>query len=295
MRTNRSFGGANGAGLVVLNEEGKPNRNTTNWCPATVSSTDQEHGPGQRLRQRFLRLQRADPDVHRPADGPPLQAQHNRAGIDFGDFDGFQNAAASLDGFNQTTPEAAAKYNGCVFPDNIDGSDVCAATNGFNNEFFKQNGVQFNSAWDVNDRLSLKYLFGGKELSYKRITEDDNTASQFHDRQFYVNHEVTYRSHELEALFDVDREWSFTSGIFFYKATIDQRGDFYSSVGEAKYRDPYVDNTGLASAIFPGPMVELYSARRSCAMPTSGALLRAQLCRSTATRNWRQRAQATTT
>jgi hypothetical protein len=32
------------------------------------------------------------------------------------DFDGFQNAIASLDGFNQTSPESLAAYDACVLP-----------------------------------------------------------------------------------------------------------------------------------------------------------------------------------
>ncbi len=264
MRTKRSFGGANGAGLVVLNEEGNPYRNTTNLVPGyrfiDTSNTD----PANVFDSTFYDSNAPILTFNDPQTGQPLQAQHNRAGIDYGDFDGFQNAAASLDSFNNTSPETAAKYNACVFPNKIDGNDVCAATNGYNKEFFTQSGVQFNTAWDVNERLSLKYLFGFNELSYKRITDDDNTASLIHDRQFYVNHEAIYRSHELQAFFEPTEKWSFTSGIFFYNAKIDQRGDFYSSVAEAKYRDPYVDNTGLAGAIFPGPMVDLFSARRSC-------------------------------
>src|SRR5690606_6872979 len=100
----------------------------------------------------------------------------------------------------------------------------------------------------------------------------DNTGSLIHDRQFYVNHEADYRSHELQAFFDVGEDWTFTSGIFFYNAEIDQRGDFYSSVEEAKYRDPYGDVLGIDTAIFgTGPMVELFSARRSCKVDNPAA------------------------
>lgn len=285
MKINRPFGGANGAGLVVLNEEGLPMRNTTNLVPGyrfiDTSNTD----PANVFDNDFYDSSAPILTFTNPTTGQAVQAQHNRAGIDFGDFDGFQNAAASLDGFNTTSPETAARYNACVFPGKIDGKDVCAATNGLNNEEFEQNGVQFNTSWDVNETLTLKYLFGFNTLSYERTTDDDNTGSLFHDRQFYVNHEATYRSHELQAFFDVGEHWTFTSGIFFYNAVIDQRGDFYSSVNEARMRDPYVDNTalsqGAADAIgapslagisasllaFGGaPMVDLYSARRSCVL-----------------------------
>ncbi|HIF99270.1 MAG TPA: hypothetical protein EYQ54_19995, partial [Myxococcales bacterium] len=184
--------------------------------------------------------------------GALVEAQANRPGLDFGAFDGYQNAAASLQTFNNdglTGPQVdalAAPYNNCVFPGEINGSDLCAATNGLNREQFDQDGTQFSFAWNLTEDVELRYLFGYNELTYQRTTDDDNTASRVHDRQFYVNHEAQYSSHEVQAFVDVNDEISFTSGIFFYDATIDQRGDFYSSVDEARMRDAYVDNTSLS-------------------------------------------------
>ena len=173
--------------------------------------------------------------------------------------------------------------NSCVFPDDIDGNDLCAASNGLNREEITTRGTQFNISWDVNDSLQLKYLYGQNDLSYKRTSDDDNTNSQFHDRQFYVNHEADYESHELQAFYDINENLSFTSGIFFYEATIDQRGDFYSSIGEDRLVNPYQDNTALsagAAAAIGAPGLEgisastlafggaapvtLFSARASC-------------------------------
>ena len=90
------------------------------------------------------------------------------------------------------------------------------------------------AAWDVSEDLVLKYIYGYNKLSYRRTTDDDNTGSLFMDRQFYVNHEADYSSHELQAFYDFSENFSVTSGIFFYDATIDQRGDFYSAVGSAQ-------------------------------------------------------------
>lgn len=272
MDIDRPFGGGNGGGLVILNESDMPSRVTgSNGVPGdglvpgwrfvdtantTLANQLQNDFYVQGAEERFFT---------NPATGEVRLAQRLRPGIDHGDFNGFTNAAASLDGWDETSPETAARYNDCVFEGDIKGDDVCAGTNGFNNEEFEQMGTQFNLTWDVNESLSLTYLFGFNTLSYERITDDDNTASQFHDRQFYVNHEADYRSHELQAFFDVGESWTFTSGIFFYNAEIDQRGDFYSSLEEAKYRDPYVDNTGTVAAFFPATeMVNLYSSKRAC-------------------------------
>ncbi len=122
-------------------------------------------------------------------------------------------------------PESAARLNECVFDGDISGSDLCAFTNGLQQEEFDQQGVQFNASWTVTDTLELKYIYGYNKLSYERTTDDDNTNSEFHDRQFYVNHEARYTSHELQAFYEFGDSLSFTSGIFFYDATIDQRGD----------------------------------------------------------------------
>ena len=260
MEIDRSFGGANGGGLVVLNEAGRPYR-------------DRNLIPGYRFIDRTQTDPLANdfPDPNsgvrtftNPTTGVTREAQPNRAGLDYADFDGFQNAIASLDGFNQTSDASLAAYDQCVFPGDISGSDVCAATNGLNSEIFEQQGTQLTATWDFSDSLTLKYIFGFNQLSYQRVTDDDNTASQFHDRQFYVNHEADYSSHELQAFWEINEEFSLTSGIFFYDATIDQRGDFYSSVGSARYQNAYEDNTGFAALLGGAPMATLFSAKNQC-------------------------------
>lgn len=280
MEIDRSFGGANGGGLVVLNEENESFRNTESLVPGfRFVDPNQTNG----LANDY---QVANSQVYSftdPATGEVRQAQHNRAGVDYANFSGTQNAAASLDGFNNTSAESAAAYNACVFSGDISGDDVCAATNGLNREEFDQRGTQFSVTWDVSEDLDIKYIYGFNKLSYRRTTDDDNTASQFHDRQFYVNHEADYSSHELQAFYDFSDTFSITSGIFFYDATIDQRGDFYSSIGEARLTDAYEDNSAinpdLAAAIGnpglaglsasnlidnPNGMATLFTAKNNC-------------------------------
>lgn len=286
MDIDRSFGGANGGGLVVLNEGDVGAR--TNWLTPGYRFIDTANtDPANYDQNSFYDQNQPIINFTNPVTGAIDQAQRVRPGIDFGDFDGAQNAIASLDGFNNTSAESLARYNECVFPGDIKGDDVCAATNGLNQEEFRQQGTQFNISWDVNDRLELKYLYGYNRLTYERTTDDDNTASLYHDRQFYVNHEAEYSSHELQAFYDVSDTLSFTSGAFWYDATIDQRGDFYSAVGERRYIDPYVDNTALSQGASDltgipvgtpaswllgfNPMATLYSARASCNVPTPAA------------------------
>ena len=129
------------------------------------------------------------------------------------------------------------------------GSEMCIRDS-LNREQFDQQGTQLAVTWDATENLSLKYIYGFNQLSYQRTTDDDNTSSQFHDRQFYVNHEADYSSHELQAFWDITDNFSITVGGFIYDATIDQRGDFYSSVFEGRFINgsTYNDSIGLGAA-----------------------------------------------
>ena len=267
MRIDRPFGGADGSGLVVLNEEGNPFRNTTDLVPGYRRIDTTNTAIANYTQSNWYDTSRDILSFTDPATGLPVQAQHNRAGIDVIAADGFQNAAASMDGFNRTSPASAAALNACVFNDDIDGNDVCAATNGLNREQFDQDGTQFTATWDATDALVVKYIYGHNQLSYRRTTDDDNTGSLFHDRQFYVNHEAKYSSHELQAFYELSDTLSFTSGVFSYDATIDQRGDYYSAVGESRFINAYNDVTGLDDHPLLGggrPMATLHTARTIC-------------------------------
>ena len=250
MRTDRPFGGANGGGLVVLNEEMTPARNTWAHVPGYRAVDPAQTDP---LASDFLVPNMPTYNFTNPDTGESVVAQNNRLGMDYGAFDGFMNAGSMMDGFGVTSAASAAMLNGCVFPGEIGGDELCATTNGLNREEFEANTTQLNLTYELTDRIELKYILGFNEIMYRRTTDDDNTNSQFYDRQFYVNHEAAYESHELVASIDVSDNFTVTSGIFFYDAQIDQRGDFYSAVGSDRFTNPYVDNTvlgpGLDSAL----------------------------------------------
>jgi len=286
METDRIFGGANGGGLVVLNEQNRQYRNTTDLVPGFRLIDRNNTDLANALQRNFRDPNQQIFEFTNPFTGATDYAQPLRPGVDhYGtrppvfdnsttpptliqqgiaapNLNGFQNAAAVLSekydvangvgsayNWGKTTPEDAARYNDCVFGNNdIDGNDVCSATSGHNWENFDQNGVQFNVAWDVNDSLQLKYIYGFNTLLYERVTDDDLTGSPYQDRQYYVNHEADYSSHELQAFYDLTDNISVTSGIFFYDATIHQRGDYYSSVNNARMFDAYDDKTSLSEA-----------------------------------------------
>ena len=281
MDIDRPFGGANGGGLVILNEEERAFRNTTDVVPGYRAINTANTDPANFAQNDWYDVTQPILNFVNPVTGAPVQAQHNRLGVDLAEFAGFRNAAASMDGFGVTNADTAARMNNCVFSGDISGDDVCAGTNGLNQERFDQEGLQFTLTWDAAEWLELKYIYGSNTLVYQRTTDDDNTASMFQDRQFYVNHEATYSSHEFQAFIDVSENLTFTSGIFFYDAEIDQRGDFYSSVGEDRFINPYNDATGLDGIVmsllpgiigagtYNGEMPTLHSARDLCRDPAT--------------------------
>ncbi len=239
---DRVMGGADGGGLIVLTGEnvyGDQQRNFTRTShslrfvdPAVTNPTSSAFlNPGQEVLT-----------FTNPTTGAPISAQYVRPGVDeaspvinYGTSAGFSNSD-------------------CVFTNrsNIDGDDLCAYTNGLNREIFDQQGNQLELTYDLSDSMTVKYLFGFNKLLYERTTDDDSTASLIDDRQFYVNHEAEYESHELQLFWDVNETLSFTSGVFFYDSVIDQRYDFYSSTGTSKYVDPAFSLDSILATVAPG-------------------------------------------
>ena len=282
MDIDREFGGANGGGLIVQDELGVGVRDTTHIVPGFRAIDPTNTAPANFAQNSWYDVTQPILNFRDPTTGANVQAQHNRLGVDVAEFDGFRNAAAFMDGFGVTSAANAAALNDCVTGGgDIKGDDLCAGTNGLNREQFDQEGIQFNIAWDITDTFQVKYIYGHNTLVYQRTTDDDNTHSQFLDRQFYVNHEATYSSHELQAFYDITDSLSFTTGVFWYDAIIDQRGDFYSSVPGSRFVNPYNDVTGIDGIVmsllpgiigagtFNGQMPTLHSARNLCMDPAT--------------------------
>ena len=226
---DRIMGGANSAVGVVFTEEGDQTRNTTSqvfgWRPVDPAQTTNF------LATDYYLAGAEEQTFVDPITGTSVLAQRVRPGIDpvgiaggvkyTNHFPGRANV-----GFN--APDASDCMTG-LDPD-IDGQDACTYTNGHNMERFEQSGTQLSVDWDISADFSLKYIFGYNDLFYDRINDEDMTSSLYNDRQFYVNHEAEYYSHEMVAYWSLNEDVSFTSGIFYYNAKIDQRGDIYNSV-----------------------------------------------------------------
>ncbi|MDT8427314.1 MAG: TonB-dependent receptor [Pseudomonadales bacterium] len=247
---DRIMGGAGNDGLVVLSEQGTSQRNFTDQV---FSFRPIDRNQTNVLANDFFVPNAPVRTFADPATGAAIEAQAVRPGIDpaIGSTVGRMNNAFGVDR-NPTQ---------CVFSSksNIDGDDVCSDTNGFNREEFDQRAVQFETSWQAADQLSIKYIFGYNDLLYERFTDDDLTSSLDSDRQFFVDHEAEYQSHELQFFYDVNDRLSFTTGLFYYEAQITQRGDFFSSVNESRFANAAPGST----AIFGSAAPDLFSARRA--------------------------------
>ena len=244
---DRVFGGADGGGLIVLVGENNiipGGDGLRNYSVQANGIRPVDPSVANPLDSAFLDPRMPVLRFRNPTTGAEILAQRIRPGVDPAGGSGHPNHGRDV----------TADPADCVFLDreNIKGEDLCAYTNGLNSEIFDQQGNQLEFEWALNDTTTFKYIFGYNDLIYHRVTDDDSTASLTDDRQFYVNHEAEYVSQELQLFWDVTPELSFTSGVFFYEATIDQRYDFYTSTGSPQFTDPNWGMDRILAAAAPG-------------------------------------------
>ena len=265
---DRSMGGADGSGLIVFRGE-SPNGEARDLTSLGYGYRRVDPAQTDPLANDWVVSSQPQYTFTDPNTGAAVVAQRNRPGVD--PF--YSGGGATLGvGLPPSAAGSSTAANECLFTDldNIDGDDICAVTNGLSYELFDQKGNQFEAEWEVNDSIVLKYIFGYNDLLYERVTDDDQSFSTTMDRQFYVNHEAEYKSHEIQAFVDVTDTFSFTSGIFFYAATIDQRGDFYSDAQQAQFTNADATSQAVFGA---GTMVGFYTARESNPNPANGEQL----------------------
>jgi len=255
---DRVMGGADGGGLVMFYGT-SVNGATRDYTDAAFGFRAVDPTETDPLMRDFVDQTSPVYTFTNPVTGQQVQAQHLRAGID-----GQQDSTGAQGvGFPNYSYGLTGDPSKCVFTDrsNIKGSDLCAMTNGLNNETFDQNGNELQAEWDVHPGLTIKYIFGTNSYIYRRDTEDDKNYNPNMDRQFYVNHEMETSSNELQAFWDINDNLTFTSGVFGYHATIDQRGDFFPAVSQQQFTQPDPFSMGLYGAGVIGPMVGLYTAK----------------------------------
>ena len=310
----RRMGGADSAGVITFAENGDTSKNARNTdtyvfgyravnpaipCPASPADpnglftrTAVVQTPGIRTGvPGFLGTPGAPGGVGcivggmptfnftNPIDGSLVTAQRVVPGVDAATGSGTTNHPNYAYGAN------GAKARVLGF-DNLKGSDLVTDTNGLQNEGFDQQAGTSDLSWQVNDKVTLKYIFGYSSFFYDRNTDVDLTSNQVFDNQFYVSQEAEYTSHELQAFTDFSDQFSVTSGLFYYDSKITQRGNFYDSLcklnqpctsryanpafGTAANPIPYgAINPGLAFLDFT-PQVGLFTAKQYGTIAANG-------------------------
>ncbi|MCB1646101.1 MAG: TonB-dependent receptor [Pseudomonadales bacterium] len=261
---DRIMGGADGGGLIVLRGESVDGL-SRDYSRYSFGYREIDPTEPDRLARGWLAANTPVYTFTHPITGATVQAQPIRPGVD-PQQSAIGEPAVGFPNYGYGAPQDP---KACLFTDrdDIKGDDLCAVTQGASYELFDQQGNQIELTWDVSDSLTLKYILGLNDLLYERITDDESTFNTASDRQFYVNHEAEYNSHEIQAFWDINEDLSLTSGIFFYDATINQRGDYYSEAQQAQFRDadPYsvaaAAFLATVSPVFRADMVNLYTAR----------------------------------
>lgn len=235
---DRVMGSADGAGLIMFTGENTAPGSDGLRAIDRVSNFMRVVDVNQTMTPAASNFFDANAELFtytNPTSGAPITAQYARSGVE-----AFDNP------FNYNQGLTGRDPSECVFSDrsNISGDDLCAFTNGVNNESFDQQGNQLEFSWDISDSLSFKYLFGYNEFFYDRVTDRDAFDSVIEDQQFYVNQEAEYISHEFQLFWEIGESLSFTSGLFLYDSELGQRWDFYSEAPSGRFGDPgySVDN-----------------------------------------------------
>ena len=174
--------------------------------------------------------------------GQPLVAGVDSAGVaaDSTTTSGFSRPNYAYQAFGLADELARADLsiqgNGRELPE-LDGDDLDAWTNGFQDEFFDHQAAYVSVTWDAADWLSFKYIGAYTDYFYDRTTEDDRTGLP-HDQQFYAAQENENFQHEIQMFMDIGDSVTLTGGFFYYENDIDQQLDFYSTDSWSRYTSP---------------------------------------------------------
>lgn len=191
-----------------------------------------------------------------PNSGETVIAQRLRPGVDVAaDDEPSRNFGCAGDQACVLAPVRDA--------DGLEGNDLDTATNARQDEFFDHQAMYSTMEWDINDKVTLKYVFGYTDYFYDRTSDRDLTSNQNVGETYYVSQENENFQHEFQFLFDFGDRATLTSGLYFYEARITQRGDFFSEPNEARYTqaadyDPLT--AAVLGGVFPGE-ASLFSAK----------------------------------
>ncbi len=285
----REMSGAQGAGAILVSEKGglkDPVTGGDRWTSVPVHGwrvIQDPNAPGSTFCPNAV--ERPTPDCIVPVGATPYinaanpwyafelngvtrYAQPLVGGVDpagvAGDGTSLTARIEPNYAYQASSPEDFARLNaafignGQELPGSLSGDDLKTFTNGFNDEFFDHQAAYLNVTWDVNEKLTFKYIGGYTDYFYDRTTEDDFTGF-VHDHQFYAAQENENFQHELQMFLDIGEDITLTAGLFYYENDIDQQLDFYSTDSWSRFTDAADYGPAGANAFLGGdPTAFLY-------------------------------------
>ena len=113
-----------------------------------------------------------------------------------------------------------------------------------NHELFDHKSLQSSVDWDLNEDITLRYVFGYTDFDYTYNQDIDNTSVDFTKYRQTVDADVWNYSHEVQLLWALGDKFTATSGLYYFR---EQRNQDYSlSNTIPRFTDP-VDYGNLAT------------------------------------------------
>ena len=172
----------------------------------------------------------------------------------------------------------------------MSGSDVSTDTSGHQDEYFDQQANSTDIRWTVNDSSRSNTSSATPTISttgppdYDLTSNTDVTRTTTApvtfsgDLQFYVSQETEYVSHELQFFNDWNDKLTTTTGLFYYQASISQRGDFYDSNSNGAFTRELQLRRRRSGRVRLGCRVRTVSEGRICSPRSKRASRRAVAC-----------------
>ncbi|MFU8816795.1 MAG: TonB-dependent receptor [Pseudomonadales bacterium] len=174
-----------------------------------------------------------------PSTGTPVYATYNRPGLDPIGWPHQPNPAFGRPlselvpaGNSASNPPEEISINrsrrGCTKYPYTD----CES----NHEFFGHESASSDITWDINERTSLKYLYGYQSFDYTYNEDLDYTDSEFSKYRQTVIESVKSYSNELQLSWAVGERWTATTGVYMFAEN--RRQDYSLSNRTARYTQP---------------------------------------------------------
>ena len=107
---------------------------------------------------------------------------------------------------------------------NLEDVDAEALTNGGTHEGFDQSSISMNVSYEINDAMTLRYIFGYGDFDYTYDTDGDYSNSKLSSTGVIGLEDVWNASHEIQLLWNVSDNLFITSGLYYFAS--DRKQDY---------------------------------------------------------------------